>query len=283
MACRFPLEVFGLVIAAFTEWPTFNPKLGVRMSKREIGACSMTCRYWAMKCRYWMFASISLKSREDFDSFLQLIDTATEMEDIPSLAECIQEIDVRHSGPWVVPWFHHILRELRDRDIELDSERISLEVKEAYVPESERGSVSKYAPRSLSTSLPRTIPRSLFSHGVLHLTDLRFRCVRDLVRLIDDQADLTIIVWKRIAFDEGATVPPARSCSRRSWMGIETVTSSDWSNLEMELRIMFLIASEKVPANLMLLIDAWTLMPKAAQALFLSSTRRVMLSLRGEG
>ena len=255
------------------------------MSKQEVGACSLTSRHWAQKCRYWAFASISLHSREDFDNFLHLVDTAHEMENIPSLVECIQEIDVRHSGPWTLPWFHRILKELKDRDIELDNERISLEITEAYVPESqdESDAVSKYAPRSLSTYLPRTIPRSLFSHSVLHLSNLRFRLVRDLLRLIDDQADLLMIDWKQISFDEGAVVPPARSRSRRSWMGMEEITTSEWSDIEMELRVMFLVAWEKVPADLVLPADAWEIMPKVVHAAFLPSTPKVMLSFRGEG
>lgn len=282
MGSRFPPEVFGVVIEAFTTWSSLNPKHGVRMSKREVGACSLTSRFWAQRCRYWQFASISFHSREDFDSFLNLVDTAPYIEDIPSLVDCVQEIDIIHSGPWALPWFHHVLKDLKERDIDLDPERISLEIKEAFVLESQEPNVSKYAPRSLSTSLPRSMPRSLYSHAVLHLTDLRFRSIRDLLRLIDDQADLMLIDWKRLSFDEGVTVPPARSKRRRPWFGMEEVASSEWSNVEMELRIMFLIAWEKIPANLLLPMDAWTLMPQTAQALLIPSTSSVRLCLRGE-
>lgn len=283
MECRLPVEIFDIVIQAFTEWPTFRPHLGVGMSKKEIRSHSLVCHQWARRCRYWAFASLSIDSRDAFDAFLRLIDTADDMDDIPSLAECIQELDMVHTGPWTVPWFHNILRELQARDIDLDPECIFLEMREAYVLGSEPGATAKYAPRSLSTSLPRTIPRTLFSHSVMKLADLRFRSVANLLRLIDDQGDLVIIEWKRITFDEGVTVPPPRQRRRRAWYGMETITISEWSNVEMELGIMFLLAAEKVPANLLLPLDLWASMTSATRALVPSSMQRISLSLRGEG
>ena len=285
MESRLPAEIFDIVIQAFTLWPTFRPHLGVRMSKREIRSHSLVCHQWAKRCRYWAFATLRLDSRRAFDFFLHLIDTAEDIGDIPTLAECIQELDIVHTGPWAVPWFHHILRELSAHDIEIEPDRITLEIREAYVPASESPTTAatKYAPRSLSTSLPRTIPRTLFSHSILHLADLRFRSVPDLMRLIDDQADLTIIDWKRLTFDEGVVVPPARPRRRRAWYGMEAITTSEWSNVEMELRIMFLIAAEKIPANLLMPSDQWTCMTSAARALVLPSTQKIKLSLRGQG
>ena len=141
----------------------------------------------------------------------------------------------------------------------------------------------KYAPRSLSTSLPRTIPRTLFSHSVLRLADLRFRSVTDLLRLIDDQADLILVSWKRLTFDEGVTVPLARHRRRRAWWGMETITISEWTDLEFEIRIMFLIAAEKVPASLIVLPDQWMAMASATRPLVLSSTPKITLSLLAEG
>lgn len=282
MECRLPAEVFDIIIRAFTEWPTFRPHLGVRMSKREIRSHSLVCHQWAQRCRYWAFATLRLDSRSAFDAFLHLIDTADDIDDIPTLAECIQELDIVHAGPWAVPWFHCILRELSAGDIDIEPDRIALEIHEAYVPASE-SAATKYAPRSLSTSLPRTIPRTLFSHSVLHLADLRFRSVVDLLRLIDDQADLTMIDWKRLTFDEGVAVPPVRPRRRRAWYGMETITASEWSDVEMELRIMFLIAAEKVPANLIMPPEQWTCMTNATRALVLQSAQKISLSLRGEG
>ncbi|EKM50587.1 uncharacterized protein PHACADRAFT_263948 [Phanerochaete carnosa HHB-10118-sp] len=283
MHYRIPLELFDIVIDSFTSGPTYNPGLGVRMSKCELGACSLVCRHWARRCRYSIFASVSLRSREDFHALLHLIDTAEEIYDIPPLTECIQEVNVLHSGPWAVPWYHLILKELTAREIELESDCITLELKETYVPEPPGSSDVHYAPRSLSTSLPRTMPRSLFSHAVLSLADLRFKRVRDLLRLIDDQGDLQQITWARISFDAGAILPPARQRTRRPWGDMETIRTSKWSNVDMEMHIMFLIAAEKVPVSMALLPDAWKLMTKAALALVLPCIGEAKLGFRGDG
>lgn len=286
MHYRIPPELFDIIIDSFTEWPTFNPGLGVRMTKRELGACSLVCRYWARRCRYWIFATLSVRSREDFNDLLHLIDTAHEMDDIPPLTECIQDLQVQHAGPWTMPWFHRILKELTARGLELEPENISLEVKEAYVPEvhhSEDQTSSHYAPRSLSTSLPRTIPRSMFSHAMLALSDLRFRRVKDLLRLIDDQADLQQIAWTRLSFDAGTVVPPSRMRTRRSWESNETVSTSEWADVELEVQIMFLIASEKAEEAFAVVPEAWQAMVKASVALKLPSTYRLVLRQRGDG
>lgn len=287
---RLPPEIFDDVITAFTVWPTFNPALGVRMTKREIGQCSLVCRHWARRCRYWLFASVIVHSRADFDSLLRLIDAAVEIDGIPSLVECIQEIEIKHRGAWEVPWFHQILQHLQARDMDIEKENIVLEICDAYVPDSDSDSSSTqpdvkshYAPRSLSTSLPRTVPRSLFSHEVLRLSDLRFRTVRDLLRLIHDQADLTFIFWKRISFDEGAVIPPPTVRSRRAWAGVETLTISEWSDIAFEMRVMFLLAAEKVKSDKVVSAKAWTAMSEVALALLLPSSRQIVLGMRGEG
>jgi hypothetical protein len=254
------------------------------MTKRELGACSLVCRFWARRCRYWIFTSISLRSKQDFDSFLSLIDSEIEVAGIPALAECIQELEVSHTGPWEVPWFHHMLHELRVRDIDIDPDSISLEVKEAYVQDGELAtSLIKYAPRSLSTSLPRTIPRSLYSHGVLNLSDLRFRGVRELQRLIDDQADLSTIAWKRISFDQATILPPPRIHTRRTWGTMETIAISEWSDLDLEVGVMFLVAAEKVPATLAAPPSTWDAMARAAVSSMLPCNTRMVLSFRGDG
>jgi hypothetical protein len=298
MHYRLPPELFDGIIKSYTTigGPGVNPALAVQMTKRELGACSLTCRFWARKCRPQILSFISLRSHEDFKQLLHLIDSAMEIEDIPSLAQCIEEIEVIHSGPWAVPWFHRIHRELTARDVDLDPDRISLEIKGAYVPESVRSSETQsneaqpndaetkgYAPRSLSTSLPRTLPRSLYSHGRLDLSDMRIRTVKDMLRLIDTQADLSFIAWKRLTFDEGATVPPPRTRTRRVWGGMETVSMSEWTNIELEMRIMFLLASEKVPETLAVPADLWDNMLKATIALVFPRTHWLVLGLRGEG
>lgn len=285
MHYRIPPELFDLVIDSFTEWPTFNPGLGVRMSKSELGACSLVCRHWARRCRYWVFASVALKSREDFVALLHLIDSAEEFDEFPSLRECIQEVNIQHSGAWEIPWYHCILAEFTAREIELDPDRVALELKESYVAAAAAGAqMAHYAPRSLSTSLPRTMPRSLFSHGILTLSDMRFRRVQDLLRLIDDQADLQQITWVRVSFDAGVSVPAARQRTRRAWGGMETVATSAWSDVVLEMQIMFLIAAEKVPPSLLVLPDAWKAMASAANALVLpGNTLQLELGFRGEG
>ena len=132
-----PVEIFDTIILAFTVWPTIRPPMGVDIPMNEVRSHSLVCRRWAQRCRYCGLGSLALDSRSVFEAFLHLIDTAYDMGDIPSLAECIQELDIIHTGPWAVPGFHHILRELRARDIVLEADRITLEIRDAYVPSRE--------------------------------------------------------------------------------------------------------------------------------------------------
>lgn len=279
---RLPPEVLDRIVGFLitSSLSTRDPRF--RSWKHDVGTCILTCRYWAQRCRWAMFASLTLRSQDDFRALLALIDSAMDLDDIPALAGCVQEIDIIHSGPWTVPWYHHIQKALSDRDIDLDPERITMEFKEAYVPGGE-GSEPKYAPPSLSTSLPRTVPRSLFPHAALTLTDLRFRAVRDLQRLIDGQPDLIVVAWKRLSFDAGVVVPPPRTRTRRSWMGMETITTSEWTDSAMELRIIFLIASEKVYESMNVSAHSWSMMPKIASALLLPSNDLIELGFRGPG
>ncbi|KIP03812.1 hypothetical protein PHLGIDRAFT_121256 [Phlebiopsis gigantea 11061_1 CR5-6] len=137
-----------------------------------------------------------------------------DMDDIPSLAECVQELDIVHAEPWAVLWCDHIMQKLRARNIDIEPD-----IREAHVS-------------------MRRPPK--------------------LLRFTDDHMDLTFIDWKWLTFDEGVTVPPARHRRCRAWYGSETIAISEWTNIGIELRIMFLIAAEKVPANLITLPGQWT-------------------------
>ena len=282
-----PLETIDNVVLSFTVLAA-HPTRGVEMNKRELGLCSLTSRSWAKRCRPLIFGSIVIRSLEDFKNLLYLMDSAISIPQVPPLAECITHIDVRHYGLWTIPWFHRIHNELACRSVHLDPDDLSLEFEEAYFPvasqaEGQRG----YAPRSLSTSLPRTIPRSMFSHGVLLLTDLHFHNADDLLRFIDDQPALSVVIWKRLTFDKPESgvlqIPRPRVRRRRHWQDLHAFTISQWSNIDFEIRAIFIIAAEKVNTGLVTVSDWWKAMADVALSLLLPSARQIELNLQGDG
>ncbi|KIP06723.1 hypothetical protein PHLGIDRAFT_35835, partial [Phlebiopsis gigantea 11061_1 CR5-6] len=247
------------------------------MNKRELGLCSLVCRLWARRCRPYMLQSLSLHSLADFHYLLHLVDSAQAIVLVPPLAECISYIGIVFTGSWTVPWFHRIRQELMGRNIDLDPDNISLELERACLPHAE-GSPA-YAPRSLSTSLPRTLPRSVFAHSVCLLTELHFRAPDDLLRLIDEQPALSTVIWRRLTFDKPedgeVRVPRPRVRRRRPWAGLEAFTISQWSDVDAETRLVFVILAEKLNTGLSAASDWWTAMARATASLLLPVTRRM--------
>lgn len=77
-------------------------------------------------------------------------------------------------------------------------------LRETYVPSTatREQSAEAFAPRSWSTSLPRTLPPSLFRACKVYLFHLHFRCIKDLISLIVGVQGLQRVSCRDITFAE---------------------------------------------------------------------------------
>lgn len=165
----------------------------VKMGGKQLGACSLVCRYWAKLCRPHVFAKLILRSREDFERFLELVDRPSVVS--PSVTDCLRSIEVEQNDTGAMPWLHLLRTALLARPDIKFNRGIELHL-------GGTGNDSLYAPRSLSMSLPKTLPGVTFPFALVTLKDLRFKRLSDFLRLIHDFTVAEFISCYRLQLDE---------------------------------------------------------------------------------
>lgn len=170
--------------------------------KKTLGACALTCRHWARRCRRKLFASLSLRSRDDVRQLLWSI--SHPIHDIPSLKECRVWWNLEWNEPQE-PWIHQLLLKFpMDRDAG-SPRRDYLELSRSSIGSATDTHVKPFTPSSLSASLPRTLPWRLLPIAHLHLFNLRFRHVRDLFRLVHSVGRVYNLHCMCLTFEDEAT------------------------------------------------------------------------------
>lgn len=139
----------------------------LKLSKRELGNCSVVCKYWARSLRRDVFRRLILKSAEDGRQFQSFIRSPASLE--LSIARLVERIDLRYdlSGP---PWAHLVFLTLWNHAIQLG---VHITVFDSSTSEG-----SSYAPpalpRSLFHSIPRPLPLRITPKCALCLQGVRF-------------------------------------------------------------------------------------------------------------
>lgn len=182
----------------------------LELSKRELGRCSLVCKFWAGFLRRGIFRRLSLRTLEDGDQFCFFI-TSPSAGAERSHARLVQQLDLYYdlAGP---PWVHRIFMSRCKLD-----QRV-----EIYVTVSDSSdSSSPVLVRSIYHSLPRSLPPQMTHLKGLSLRGLSFADSSSLRRFL---ISVDLPSWPKITFHnihvkDTGTFPSSTvvaSCLRRS-------------------------------------------------------------------
>lgn len=240
----------------------------VPMNKQHLGICSLVCRFWAQWCRPHIFYSITLRSAEDFEQLVQLMDTPSKV--LPSIRQCLVKLIVIRRGACDAPYLHLIARHWEHL---VDFEMLPVNSSSPLSSDS----IADYAPHSMSVGLPRTLPGSMYPLYSITLSDLRFRNTGDVLKLIRNLYDLTKLECTKLRFDNVSPVLPGGTRRVRGQLlsvSISDCGSSD-SNCQIEL-LASIVSSSFTGTNLFmsprrLSVEAWGTICRLLTALAPSS------------
>lgn len=226
----------------------------VEVSRRELGALSLTCRYWAIRCRPHLFKKTTIRSIADLGTLIQTLKHFT-IDGLPSVSDCLHSVDVLQSGAWTLPWLHHV----QSRLSEASASRLSLSLilNDTYMDDNTSAShIARFAPRSLSANLPRTIPGENYHFQSLELTNLRFRRVADLLSLLHHITVVQDVTCHNVQFQD-AIIPLPRNAQRAPERELFIVTISSCGEARFEVDLVFTILSTKSAKRCRLEAEAW--------------------------
>lgn len=183
-----PEDLFDLILD-FLQLYSFSVLNDVQASKQQLGCIALVCRRWARFCQAKIFEEVTLRSRQeylDLRSFVTRPNSA-----IPrSIRGMLLKPDILS-----VPWIHNVCLNIVPRMLHPQFTLRLCLVEGQGTPLS--------LGRSIHGSLPRA-PFPTFSSGIqiLHLTNIHFRNLENLARLIGELPSL----WRLCCF--GVTWPP---------------------------------------------------------------------------
>ena len=139
----------------------------IKLTKRELGNCALTCRYWAKQCRELLFTELSLRTRGDPEALLSFI---KEMKD-PSLniSRFLRKLTLEYDFA-EEPWSHLIFMA---RNILVNVHDIHIVIR--GTPASKDIVDASTSLRSIHHLLPRPLSPSLSTCTRLTIRDMKFR------------------------------------------------------------------------------------------------------------
>ena len=188
-----PPELFEDVIWYVCDRPAWECPLS-REQKHDISQCGQVCRYWAESCRVKLFSWISLRSAEDFHTFLSMLLSAP-LDAVSPIHSLVSYIRADPDGK-ELPWLHQLpsLLALCEIDaVEVDGSRI-------------RTASGKPLFRTLHLALPRSLPPSYTVVHKLCLTDVHFTDTTELSKLLVSCRELHEICLENLAWDTELTL-----------------------------------------------------------------------------
>lgn len=221
------------------------------MDKRQLGACSLVCRYWFQRCRPHIVGSLKIRSAQDLDDLLSMIRSLLTSRfplgsPVLAMAKAMNELIIVQSGAWSKPWLHDVTDRVFFNSLLLRPFLdIRLVIEDAYIPNSSSPTGPKHAPSSLSTYLPRSVPGVFFRFIDLDLSNLCFRRPLDLVRMVNDVPTLYRVSCTKIAFTEDIEAP----LPQRVWRphpNLVSVNAFQCGGFGFEVRMLFMFLLSRV-------------------------------------
>ena len=238
----------------------------VEVDRHELGTLSLICRYWAKRTRPHLFRQTTIRSLSDLNSLIQIIQH-TAISDLPPVIDCLRIVNVLQSGAWSLPWLHHVYSRLSELTIHHLS--LSLFLDDTYViRDSSNPDSTRFAPRSLSTHLPRTIPGDSYHFQTLELSNLRFRRVADLLSLLHHATIVQNVACRNVQFED-ANIPIRGTAPRRApERGLFIVAVSRCGQASFEVDLAFAILATKSAKRCGLEAGVWMTISKIVLSMF---------------
>ncbi|KAJ3551141.1 hypothetical protein NM688_g4897 [Phlebia brevispora] len=194
-------KLFGFILKHIVQ-----PGPQKTVSKREAGRLSLVCRGWAGILRPRIFESITIRGREDVEALSRFLrDPTSRMATYIRMLMMSQSFTQYPCQPWIHTVSTHCLPKLPNL--------ISRPVTELSGP-LQAGRFIK----SLSDMLPRSVPWAFSEVTTLHLRDLHFQNVGDLMRVPQELPSLYDMKCKNVTWDRSSNgeVPAVSSYLTRT-------------------------------------------------------------------
>lgn len=165
----------------------------LKLSKRELGACSLVCWYWARRIRGDIFGRLALRSRDDVLAFTALITSTFWHADsgfriVMHVWHLQLEQDI-HSLPWIhlvlhcLP--HRLLPNMKDGFCDTITVLLKGSTGESQGSGGLVKDLTKYcAPPSIYHGLPRRLPLTPSTLQRVDITNTTFRSFNDFISFV---------------------------------------------------------------------------------------------------
>ena len=156
-AHRIPEEVFADIIYFIYDWTSADP---LDFTKRQLGQCSLTCRYWARETRPHIFGCIKLQSRDDALTFVALAKcNLWPAHSILPIGKYLLGLQLEVVGMQSLPWIHLILH-FMPADLLGNTSDSTIGLCMKFSGAKQDGDVLEPAPPHVYHGLPRRLPLS---------------------------------------------------------------------------------------------------------------------------
>jgi hypothetical protein len=256
---EFPSELVRAILdQVVARYP--RPKTPVSGSKLGLSAYSLTCRHWAEVIRPVIFRKIQLRQPEDVVQLLEFLDSGASIG--PPLCNCIEELAL-HVYPaavvTAVPCLHHYyklvkrLHALRHTSIIMKDDQPAITHGPSH--HLEQGLQSRSLLNILSSSLPKTLPGTIFPVHKLVLFGLQLRTVGDLVCVVNSLPTIRSFTGERLTFTDNVTAPRRTIRRKTSMLQRVFVTGCGDESLKSHLELCSMITNSR--GHLGFSVDAW--------------------------
>ena len=185
----------------------------LKLSKKELSACSLTCKYWAKHLRRYIFRAITVRSREDWSTFVEFATSNIVKPNIGKFVEYFTLHQTVPSRPWV-----HLALICRPKGIFPSLHRLNVESQGA----SAMGAApnSPLTLRSVYQDIPGSFPPLSADIAKFSLVNIHFSSFEDIMATVDSVACTTIYCQQLSWSNSDVLIPsylPAAFSKVRRW------------------------------------------------------------------
>jgi hypothetical protein len=209
--------------------------------KQGLSACSLTCRHWAGVIRPALFSTIVLRQPGDISKLLEFLDS--EISVGPALSNCIENLTLEVEPTVLVravPCLQHYCKLVKRLYV-----LARLHINNCQSPIT-GGPLSQLDPFSLSkvlsSSLPKTLPGTMFPVSELMLSSLRLRSVADLVHTVNSLPTVQVCRCSHVVFGEGPATPHLPVRRRLSRLHTVDISECGDGRLETQVELCSMVA-----------------------------------------
>ncbi|KAJ3559034.1 hypothetical protein NM688_g584 [Phlebia brevispora] len=198
-----PVELFDILLKYIRlDKAHYDDDGGILMDKRELGLISLVCPRWLRILRPLIFSRITLRSGEDACTLLSLLHHPHS-----SIAPYIETVVLSQSlTPYpYLPWLHrtHVFDQIVGA---LKTEPFDHRLKMVFCGPAPTGKFTK----GVCEMLPRSVPWAFIGITYLKLTDLHFKKLGDLMRILKELPSLDEFFCCNVTWEDSSSeeLPP---------------------------------------------------------------------------